>query len=292
MGAIESFKSFIKLLYYFVILPEKKFSRFPYLNLHEGKKAMVFGNGPSVKNLFEDYKNGDAEIINDSFFVNYAPLDPLFYEIKPKHFFLSDYVFSRDTHDSRTAMTRRMYDDLEKIVDWDLSIYLCFPRKEDGEELISFSRIKNPKIHFVFLNRKHCSGLAPSWRHYLYKKGLFMPEEGTVVNTAIYVALIEGYKEIELYGVEHSMFLNLRLNDQHKLYNIQKNFYDKEETLVPVTNDGSFEQAKIHNYMNFICVMFNSHYLLRQFADYMGARIINCTPDSMIDVYEFKNTDK
>ena len=149
MGAIESFKSFIKSLYYFVILPEKKFSRFPYLNLHEGKKAMVFGNGPSVKNLFEDYKNGDAEIINDSFFVNYAPLDPLFYEIKPKHFFLSDYVFSRDTHDSRTAMTRRMYDDLEKKVDWDLSIYLCFPRKEDGEELITFSKIKNPKIHFV-----------------------------------------------------------------------------------------------------------------------------------------------
>jgi hypothetical protein len=64
-----------------------------------------------------------------------------------------------------------MYDDLEQKVDWDLSIYLCFPRKKDGEELISFSRIKNPKIHFVFLNRKHCSGLAPSWRHYLYKKG-------------------------------------------------------------------------------------------------------------------------
>jgi hypothetical protein len=115
-----------------------------------------------------------------------------------------------------------------------------------------------------------------------------MPEEGTVVNTAIYVALIEGYKEIELYGVEHSMFLNLRMNEKHEMCMLQKNFYDKEEKLVPLKTDVDFKKMYIHDYMNFIYVMFKSHYLLRQFADYMGARILNCTPDSMIDVYEFK----
>lgn len=289
MGIVRQVKDILKLGYYFFILPEKSFNHFPFLNKHIGEKALIFGNGPSTKDVINKFNNGDFIIPENSFFVNYAPLDPTFFKIKPNHYFLSDFVFSRDTHDYRVGMTHKMYDLLEKNVDWDLNIYLCFPKIENCKELIKFSRITNPNIHFVFLNRKHCSGLQPSLRHKLYKRGWFMPEEGTVVNTAIYVALIEGYKEICLYGVEHSMFLNLRMNEKHQLCIVQRNFYDKEDKLVPVKNDDNFEMAKIHHYMNFIYVMFRSHYLLRQFADYMGARIINCTPDSMIDVYEFKD---
>lgn len=288
MGIFRSFKEILKFCCYFYNLPEKKFIRFPYLNKHKGEKAVIFGNGPSTKQHFDKYIKGEVDIPVDSFFVNYAPMDPTFFKIKPNHYFLSDFVFSRDTHDYRTEMTRRLYDSLEKEVDWELNIYLCFLKKENCEELINFSRITNPKIHFVFLNRKHCSGLNATFRHKLYERGWFMPEEGTVVNTAIYVALIEGYKEIELYGVEHSMFLNLRMNEKHEMCMLQKNFYDKEEKLVPLTRDKDFKKMYIHDYMNFIYVMFKSHYLLKQFADYMGARILNCTPDSMIDVYEFK----
>lgn len=289
MVFIKQIKEIIRLFYYYLILPEKKFNRFPYLDRHKGKKALIFGNGPSTKEILGKYNDGVFDISSDSFFVNYAPLDPTFFKIKPSHYFLSDFVFSRDTHDYRVEMTRKMYDLLENNVDWDLNIYLCFPKKENCWELIDFSRIKNPNIHFVFLNRKHCSGLQPSLRHKLYKQGWFMPEEGTVINTAIYVALIEGYKEIELYGVEHSMFLNLRMNENHEICMLQKNFYDKEAKLVPIKTDGNFERSYIHNYMEFIYVMFRSHYLLKQFADYMGAKIINCTRNSMIDVYDFKD---
>lgn len=288
MGIIRQIKEILKLVYYFLILPEKKFNRFPYFNRHNGEKALIFGNGPSTKDIFEKYNNGEFLIPKNSFFVNYAPLDPTFFKIKPNHYILSDFVFSRDTHDYRVEMTRKMYDLLENNVDWDLNIYLCFPKKENCRELVEFSRIKNSNIHFVFLNRKHCSGLQPSLRHKLYKRGWFMPEDGTVVNTAIYVALLEGYKEIELYGVEHNMFLNLRMNEKHEMCMLQKNFYDKEDKLVPLKRDGDFAKMYIHGYMNFIYVMFRSHYLLRQFADYMGSRIVNCTPDSMIDVYDFK----
>ena len=84
------------------------------------------------------------------------------------------------------------------------------------------------------------------------------------------------------------MFLNLRMNENHEMCMMQKNFYDKEAKMIPLKGDGDFEKIYVHSYMEFIYVMFRSHYLLRQFADYMGARILNCTPDSMIDVYEFK----
>ena len=287
-SVLKKIREIIAFCYYLLAAPDWRFNKFPYLNKYKGKKAMVFGNGPSTKIVLDKSDKGDIEILQDSFFVNYAPLDPHFFKIKPKHYLLCDLVFARDTKDNRVEMTRRMYDLLEKEVEWDLSIYLGFMKREYCEELIKFSKIKNPLIHFVYLNKKTCPLLSSGFRHWLYKKGLFMPEEGSVVNTAIYIALIEGYKEIELYGVEHNMFLNLRMNEQHQLCIIHKNFYDKEEQLVPITLDGSFKQGKIHNYMSFIHTMFNSHYLLKQFADYLGAKIINCTPNSMIDVYEFK----
>lgn len=289
MFIISAVKEIVKLLLCYLKLDEKTFSKFPYLNRYEGQKAVVAGNGPSLNTLLEKYERGEIDLDSNVFFVNMAPLSPWFYKIKPKHLCLSDFVFARDT-EGRTESVRRMYDMLEHQVDWDLTIYLGFTKRQYGKELIKYSRITNPNIHFVLLNRKHCSILCSPLRHRLYKKGLFMPEEGTVVNTAIYVALIEGYKEIDLYGIEHNMFLNLCMNEEHRLCIREKNFYDYSWSLRPVINDYSGSHSYIHEYMFFIYVMFKSHYLLHQFADYLGAKIFNCTPGSMVDVYDFKET--
>lgn len=278
----------IKLVIYLIKMEDYYFNKFPYLNKYKGKKARIMGNGPSLKNVLNDYKNGKREIESDTFFVNFAPLDSTFYQIKPKHLCISDFVFARDT-EGKTEMVRKLYNLLESKVDWNLNIYLGFSKRKDCLKLIEFSKITNPKIHFVFLNRKYCSGLIPQIRHKLYQKGLFMPEEGSIINTAIYIALIEGYSEIELYGVEHNMFLDIRVNECNKLCILQKNFYDNQSVLVPVCNDSDSSSAKIHDYMNFIYVMFHSHYLLQQFAEFLGSHIYNCTSNSMIDVYERRN---
>ena len=287
MLIVDVVKDVLKLFLCYLKLEEKSFSSFPYINAFSGQKAIVAGNGPSLNVLLEKYEKGEIQIDSNSFFVNMAPLSPLFYKIKPKHLCLSDFVFARDT-EGRTDTVRRMYDLLQNQVDWDLTIYLGFTKKKYAKELISYSRITNPKIHFVILNRKHCSSLSPVSRHFLYKKGWFMPEEGTVVNTAIYLALIEGYKEIDLYGIEHNMFLNLCMDDNHNLCIREKNFYDDSWTLRPVINDSNGTRAFVHDYMFFIYIMFRSHYLLRQFADYLNTKIYNCTPGSMVDVYDFK----
>lgn len=287
MFLISFFKNIIKLFFCFLRLEEKTFTPFPYLNRFLGQKAIVAGNGPSLNMLLEKYEKGEIHLDSNMFFVNMAPLSDLFYKIKPKHLCLSDFVFARDT-EGRTEKVRKMYDLLEERVDWDLTIYLGFTKKEYGKELIRYSKITNPNIHFVFLNRKHCSSLSPTFRNFLYKKGLFMPEEGTVVNTAIYLALIEGYKEIELYGIEHNMFVNLCLDESHKLCIREKNFYDDSWHKIPVCNDINGARSFVHDYMYFIYIMFRSHYYLRQLADYLNAKVYNCTPDSMVDVYDFK----
>ena len=275
----------IKFLMCLTRVNELSFKKFPDFDINKGKKCMVFGNGPSLNSLLEKYENGLINLTNECFVVNFFPLNPSFYKIKPKYLFWSDYVFIQDTPGS-TEKVRKMYNMMQDGVDWNLTIYLNAPWQKDNKRLIEYSKLTNPNIRFVFLNRKFCDGLCPKLRNKLYKSGYFMPTEGTVVNTAIYVAILQGYKEIELYGSELNMFKDLEVGEDNQLYIVQKHFYEKEYRTKQTTDGGG--KAYVHTYMNYMFVMFHSHYLLRQFADYMGVRIVNCSPGSMIDVYERK----
>lgn len=277
----------IILFCYFIVFSIIRAHKFPYFDKHEGERAMIMGNGPSLKDVLQKYNEGKMNIIHDSFFVNYSPLDETFYKIKPNHYFLSDFAFIQDTP-GLTERVRRMYNMLQEKVDWDLNVYLNLPKYKYSKQLIDYSHITNPHIHFVFLNRKHCNSLARPLRNWLYKKGWCMPVEGTVINTAIYVAILEGYKRIELYGVEHDMFKDVMITDDNVLVTVDRHFYGAEKK--PRMRDGGGSE-KLHEFLFCVYHMLHSHYLLRQFADYMGARVINCTPGSMIDSYERKKME-
>lgn len=269
------------------------FHKFPLINAFKGGKAYVLVNGPSLKKTFDDYDKGICKFDDNSFFVNLSPLDSHFFVIKPKHFCLSDPMFYQDYLPKKEAI-RKMYNLLEEKVDWDMYVYLCFPHKYEYDKILKYSGIKNPHIKFVFMNRKHCSNLNSKWRNWLYEKGWFMPEDGTIANTAIYIALIEGYKEIELYGADHNMFLEFAVNDNNELCSYDTHYYDNGKPSMKVFKNTCSSEDKawrVHEYMYVLYIMFRSHDLLRQFADYLGAKVINCTPGSMIDSYERKKIE-
>lgn len=264
-----------------------KFHKIKQINQFSGT-AYVLVNGPSLKGTLEKYDKGELRITNDSFMVNLSALDSHFKHIKPKHYCLSDPMFYQD-YLPKMEQIRKMYDIFEKEVDWDMYLYLCFPTEKEYRKLIEYSKIKNPHIKWVLMNRKTCENLLPKFRNKLYSTGYFMPEDGTIANTAIYLALIEGYKEIRLYGADHNMFLELAVNDNNELCTLDSHFYDNEKPKLKVfknccTNDD--RAFRVHEFLYILTVMFQSHDLLRQLADYLGARVINCTPGSMIDSYE------
>lgn len=100
------------------------YHKFPLLGAFEGKKAYVLVNGPSLKKALEDYDKGINFFDENSFMVNLSPLDSHFFQIRPKHFLLSDPMFYQD-FEQKKDQVRRMYDLLEQKVDWDMYIYTC-----------------------------------------------------------------------------------------------------------------------------------------------------------------------
>lgn len=286
-------RRFIKQVYlsllYAAQIRDWHFYKFPYLNKYKGKKAYIMSNGPSLRNTLKEFDEGKIVINEDSFWVNLGPLDEHFFQIKPKHLCFSDPMFIRD-YEPKKEQVRKMYQMLNERVDWELTIYGCFWKAKDHKDLVSYSGITNPHIKFVKMNRKHCNDFAPNLRHRLYKTGYFMVPDATIANTAIFLALIEGYNEIELYGCDHNQFLELAVNEKNQMCMRDTHFFDdKELELRPIYKPyGDYAVWRVYEYLGFCTAQFKNHELLRKFADYLGTRIINCTPHSMIDSYERK----
>lgn len=280
-------KQILLLCKYMLTLKSYTFHKFPYLNKFSGT-AYVLVNGPSLKKTLQDYDNGLIHIDNNSFFVNLSALDPHFKQIKPIHYCLSDPMFYQD-YLPKVKQIKEMYRIFNEEVDWDMNLYLCFYKEAEYDKLEKYAQITNPHIKIIRMNRKECSDLIPPLRHKLYASGYFMPEDGTIANTAIYLALIEGYKEIKLYGADHNYFLEFAVNDQNQLCSLDSHFYDKKApTMKPFMNTCTEENRpfRVHEFMYILYIMFQSHDLLQQFSKYLGAHILNCTPGSMIDSYD------
>ena len=283
----KCFRQLGLIIYYLFKLPSWRFHKILQRNQFSGT-AYVLVNGPSLKMALQQYDKGEQQISHHTFMVNLSALDPHFKQIKPMHYCLSDPMFYQD-YQPKKDQIRQVYDIFENEVDWDMYVYLCFYYEWEYKKLIEYSRVTNPHVKFVLMNRKTCPDLASPLRNRLYKSGYFMPEDGTIANTAIYLALIEGYQEIRLYGADHNFFLELGVNDNNELCSIDSHFYDQGKPKMKVFKNTCTAEDKafrVHEFMYILYVMFQSHDLLRHFADFLGARIINCTPGSMIDSYE------
>lgn len=266
------------------------FYKFPYLNKYKGETAYIISNGPSLKQTFKDFDEGKINITDNSFWVNLGPLDERFYKIKPKHLCLSDPMFYRD-YEAKKNMVRQMYEELNQRVDWDLTIYGCFFKASEHLQFKEYSHITNPHIKYVKMNRKYCTDLIPSIRHRLYKTGYFMIPDATIANTAIFLAIIEGYTTIEIYGCDHNQFLEMAVNSQNQLCMTDSHFFDDTTPVLrPIIKPSGTGNTvwRVHEFLHFCYAQFKYHEMLKIFSDYMGARIINCTPGSMIDSYERK----
>ena len=287
---MRKIRLFFKQLYlaplYISRIKEYRKSDIPF-NLHKGEKAMVFGNAPSLELLIEKYHNKEIEVTSDSFFVNCSPLNEFFFEVKPKHFFLSDYIFSRDGE--WTPRNRLMYETLQNRVDWDLTIYITRLNRKECQQLVDYMNIKNPHISYKFIYKRSCDEFESSLRNRLYKTGYFMPMEGTVVNTALWIAILEGYSEVELYGVDTDQFKNLFVSDDNTLYIVDRHYYDGEQKY-PVKSDTDRRSLRTFEFLDAYMGMLKSYYLLSVFASYMGTKVYNCSPGSMIDSFDRKNT--
>lgn len=247
---------------------------FTYNTLHNGEAVNILANGPSL-NIELNSLLASGKIVDDVLVVNYFLESELFVQIQPKYYCLADPGFNQKN--KLIERTKNVFKALNERVSWPMTLFVW----NSAVEMVS-KYISNPNIKIIGLSILQFEGFENK-RFKLYKEGKAAPSYVNVTIMAIYALLNLGYSKLYLYGVDHSFLTNLIVGDDNILYVEDNHFYGKERIIADYHTDGT--PWKVSEFIYDKYLTFVEHEVMRGYADYLGAQIINCTKDSWIDAY-------
>ena len=242
------------------------------------ENVYILGNGPSLNLALEKINDATNTKIC---VVNFAILSPLFKKIKPHYYVVADPLFfNRPINDKRIIQTIQ---ELNKV-DWNLTMFIPYTYYKKYKLEITSSY-----IHIIPFNTNafHENMTFKNLKYYIYKKGLACPRVQNVIIACIYCMINSGYKNIYLYGVEHSWTEQLLVNDNNQVCLKDIHFYDKDEVKITPWMKGPNEAFKMHEILRTLSYMFIGYHDLQDYANYLGdVNIVNKTKKSFIDAFK------
>lgn len=242
---------------------------------------VILGNGPSLAGDLPRLVERREYASKDFMAVNYFALDERFTTVRPAYYVLSDPMFFRDSaYRDRVA---GLYRALNEKVAWPMNLYVQYYNPERFDYRAA---LPNPNIRIVRFHSQMYSGFR-CLEFRLFRRGLGSANFGTVVQVGEYVALLLGYRSIELYGVDHTLLDGLCVDDGNRLCRADRHYYDAEPRAPqPVYMKVPHVPYTMSVYLAEVAELFRGHEVLRDYAAWLGARIVNRTRGSMIDAYE------
>ena len=209
--------------------------------------------------------------------MNFFATSDLFNVIRPDHYIVVDDKLIGRPYPGMEEKVDNLYK-IIKDVEWPITLY--YPTDVDKKILNMFK--DNPNITCKFFNKTPVSGYK-TVAHFFYRHSLGMPLPQNVSCAAIFCAINSGYNRIYLYGVEHSWLKNFDVNPQtHRIYINDGHFYNN--TNKRYVQSGSYCKVWVISIYKALL----SHFKHRAYADSLGVKIVNRTPNSFIEAYEFE----
>lgn len=240
--------------------------------LEDKDRLVILCNGPSLKNdlqnNFQYFQSAENVMVVNEFFNS-----DILVSLKPTFSIAIDPSTYRD----KNGGLLDLYIDAYNSIDWDL--YILVPNEFKNSYV--HKRLKNDKIHPIYLNIAYAEGFK-SFRHTVYRLNLGMPRVMNVLNAAIFSAINLGFKEVEVYGADHSWTIDLRVNSKNQTCVRDGHFFDEENHLRVM--QGFDMESILATWSN----VFRIYKLLNVYAKSRGTTIINCTPSSFIDAFPRK----
>lgn len=254
------------------------------IKIRKHNDLQLLSNGPFLKYFLnkvtdELISNNDFLIVND--FVK----TPEYEHIKPSICVWSDPMFFEPTLFEERAKTTIMM--MAQRTKWPLTLFVAQNRLK--------SSFLEPLRKNGFINITHFHSFPYKgfeiYRHFFEKRGLASGQYGNVSINAIYVALMLGYKNIYLHGVDYTFFSGICVNDQNELCHLNEHFFDnKPAELSPIICQyKGFEGVyKASYYITEMASRFKGHDIMSSLAKSMNVNIYNCVKESLIDSYPRK----
>lgn len=258
--------------YLLLLIKESNWRLYDKLNSkeHPNRTLKILGNGNSLNEVLSQL---DSNV--DYMVLNRHVLHESYSAIRPRYYVLADpYFFIKE---EGLECLRK----INNSTDWKMTLFL--PNNTSGVENQMFS---NMNIKIQRFNGTPFVGFD-CLRLFFYKHNICMPMVQNVLVACIYIAICLKYKEIEMYGVEHSWTKSLFVGADNIVYQHDPHFYDKKEVKPVVMDKSPFDGFyKFHEILRDYAQMFESYQQLRRYADSKGCHVVNMTRGSFIDAFE------
>lgn len=235
--------------------------RFPENGVLENKemsrrRAFLLATGPSLKKVDLDILVGECCITMSNFFVH-----PQFQSLKPAYHVLAP---------SHPPITSKEY-----------SFFL-----QDA-----FDHMKHPITLFMGESDRHIvekMDMPDNIQVYYYKSGgkfpidltKTIPTVRTVVHPALHLAIYLGIKELHLLGVDHSWISH---------YGVSQHFYEERESKLVQNSYNEWRHKDKGTLFKGYGLTWDVYRELRDFYAPKGIRVFNLNPNSMLDIFPFKD---
>lgn len=248
-------------------------------------KLVVLGNGPSLKDSLAKLQQEREKA--DFLGVNLFGQTPAYAQVKPEHYVITAPEFWDLQLDA--AYRQRMDRFFAAFADqttWPVQLHLPFSARKSPvfRKLID----QQPLIRLHFFNTTPVEGFS-SFRHWAYRSGLGMPRPQNVLIPSIMLGIRQGYRELYLYGADHSWLPEIRVMEDNTVLLTQKHFYDYQSAKANPMRKLGRGQRKLHEVLHKFYHSFRAYFLIREFAENEGVRIYNSTPGSFIDAFNRKS---
>lgn len=248
---------------------------FPLKQRGQAKSIDILGNGPSLKS----YVDNGGEVGRVALCVNFSPLTEEFYKIRPAYLMLIDHAF----YDKKTEKVQELQKAIAEKVDWDLRIVTSSLHQKDVKEMYQGKKVSYVILPAVLYEPQSATFLTV--KHWLFKKGIAMPSAQNVAIAAIFTAMNSGFKDIALYGLEHSWLKDTYVTEDNIVCLRDEHYYGTQSIPWAYNSDGS--TWSMQQVMEALRIMFKGYDDLQAYAKYLGAvNIINKTKGSWIDAFE------
>lgn len=269
--------SFMSLLY-MVALSSTKMARKCRKDMcgEKSRGCCVLGNGPSLKAALE---LGEVKFEgNDVVCVNMFCLSEFFQVIKPNYYFLSDLAYFAPKNERHENLVDKLIDYINKV-EWDMT--LVIPNVIPGGSRL-MSSLRNNHIRIIKINTTRIDGFR-FFCHYHYNRQMAVPQCENIVGVVLTKVISWNYKNIYLYGADHSWTKDLFVDDDNVVCYGDRHVYNTNLSIIKMNHPLWVE-------LRSFTIVFKAHMKIQEYAKAKGCNIYNCTKGSFIDAYPREQT--
>ena len=275
-NSLQSLVSVIKV----ILLSKFGLSKFS----NQKPNASILGNGPSLNQALADNLGFLKE--TDIYCVNLFALSTVYASLKPQNYVLLDPAFFmfNEQNDSRQDI-KNTFDAIIQQTNWSMRLFVPFLSR--NSYIIKKIKQERPNIQICLFNYTIVRGF-PVFRHWFFEHNLGMPQCQNILAASLYVALLQDYKNVYLFGADHSWHEEIRITAQNEFEMRQIHFYDNEsnvkyEKVIDVRNNS---RPKLHAQFLSLHKVFYAYEILGVFAKFRKINVLNASKKTYIDAFE------